>query len=323
MQLATPQSAILSAVIFNALVIVALIPLALRGVRFRPSSSDRLLRRNLLVYGLGGVVVPFVGIFAHRPRRPARPGDRLTAMTSTTPPDKAAPAGRAGLARGAGHRPAAAPPGRRPRSGCCSSSPCCSASSTRRSSGASHACPDCTRTPRARCSAPRRQLLPHRHRPGARRTRPPTPGSTPAPRPRRPTTRSPGLGPADATTSGGSNLGAAAEDLRTAVEERRATIAARDGVDPAAVPPDALTASGSGLDPHISPEYAALQVPRVARVTGPAGGPGPHAGRRRDRPGATLGFLGRAPGERARAQRVPPLGGSADPVGRFRCRMTR
>ncbi|MEJ2884943.1 potassium-transporting ATPase subunit KdpB [Actinomycetospora aeridis] len=62
MQLATPRSAILSAVIFNALVIVALIPLALRGVRFRPSSSDRLLRRNLLVYGLGGVVVPFVGI---------------------------------------------------------------------------------------------------------------------------------------------------------------------------------------------------------------------------------------------------------------------
>ncbi|GAA4749903.1 potassium-transporting ATPase subunit KdpB [Actinomycetospora chibensis] len=64
MQLATPQSAILSAVIFNALVIVALIPLALRGVRFRPASSDRLLRRNLLVYGLGGVVVPFLGIFA-------------------------------------------------------------------------------------------------------------------------------------------------------------------------------------------------------------------------------------------------------------------
>jgi potassium-transporting ATPase ATP-binding subunit len=63
MQLATPESAILSAVVFNALVIVALIPLALRGVRFRPSTSDRLLRRNLLVYGLGGVVVPFVGIF--------------------------------------------------------------------------------------------------------------------------------------------------------------------------------------------------------------------------------------------------------------------
>ena len=62
MQLATPQSAILSAVIFNALVIVALIPLALRGVRYRPTSAAHLLRRNLLIYGLGGVVVPFVGI---------------------------------------------------------------------------------------------------------------------------------------------------------------------------------------------------------------------------------------------------------------------
>ena len=62
MRLATPESAILSAVVFNALVIVALIPLALRGVRFRPSSADRLLRRNLLVYGLGGVLVPFAGI---------------------------------------------------------------------------------------------------------------------------------------------------------------------------------------------------------------------------------------------------------------------
>ncbi|OLT12494.1 potassium-transporting ATPase subunit B [Pseudonocardia sp. CNS-139] len=63
MQLATPQSAILSAVIFNALVIVALIPLALRGVQYRPSSAASLLRRNLWIYGLGGVVTPFIGIF--------------------------------------------------------------------------------------------------------------------------------------------------------------------------------------------------------------------------------------------------------------------
>ncbi len=62
MRLATPRSAILSAVIFNALVIVALIPLALRGVRYRPMSADALLRRNLLVYGLGGLIAPFVGI---------------------------------------------------------------------------------------------------------------------------------------------------------------------------------------------------------------------------------------------------------------------
>jgi K+-transporting ATPase ATPase B chain len=63
MHLATPRSAILSAVIFNALIIVALIPLALRGVRYRPTSATNLLRRNLLIYGLGGVVVPFIGIF--------------------------------------------------------------------------------------------------------------------------------------------------------------------------------------------------------------------------------------------------------------------
>jgi K+-transporting ATPase ATPase B chain len=62
MKLANAQSAILSAVIFNALVIVALIPLALRGVKYRPQSASGLLRFNLLVYGLGGLVVPFVGI---------------------------------------------------------------------------------------------------------------------------------------------------------------------------------------------------------------------------------------------------------------------
>jgi K+-transporting ATPase ATPase B chain len=62
MRLATPTSAILSAVIFNALIIVALIPLALRGVRYRPIGAAALLRRNLLVFGLGGLLVPFVGI---------------------------------------------------------------------------------------------------------------------------------------------------------------------------------------------------------------------------------------------------------------------
>ena len=62
MRLATPQSAILSAVIFNALVIIALIPLALRGVKYRAMSAEALLRRNLWVYGAGGVIVPFLGI---------------------------------------------------------------------------------------------------------------------------------------------------------------------------------------------------------------------------------------------------------------------
>jgi K+-transporting ATPase ATPase B chain len=62
MRLASPSSAILSAVIFNALIIIALIPLALRGVRYRPVGAEALLRRNLLIYGLGGIIVPFVGI---------------------------------------------------------------------------------------------------------------------------------------------------------------------------------------------------------------------------------------------------------------------
>jgi len=63
MNLHSPSSAILSAVIFNALIIVALIPLALRGVRYRPSSARNLLRRNLLIYGIGGIIVPFIGIW--------------------------------------------------------------------------------------------------------------------------------------------------------------------------------------------------------------------------------------------------------------------
>jgi K+-transporting ATPase ATPase B chain len=63
MGLHTPQSAILSAVIFNALIIIALVPLALRGVKYRPSSAASLLRRNLLVYGVGGILVPFPGIW--------------------------------------------------------------------------------------------------------------------------------------------------------------------------------------------------------------------------------------------------------------------
>jgi K+-transporting ATPase ATPase B chain len=62
MRLASPQSAILSAMVFNALIIPALVPLALKGVKFRPLSAEQLLRRNLLVFGFGGVVAPFVGI---------------------------------------------------------------------------------------------------------------------------------------------------------------------------------------------------------------------------------------------------------------------
>jgi K+-transporting ATPase ATPase B chain len=62
MKLATPASAILSAVIFNALIIPALIPLALKGVKYRPVGAASILRRNMLVYGVGGILLPFVGI---------------------------------------------------------------------------------------------------------------------------------------------------------------------------------------------------------------------------------------------------------------------
>jgi K+-transporting ATPase ATPase B chain len=64
MQLSTPQSAILSAVIFNALIIVALIPLALRGVAYRPLGANAVLLINVLFYGVGGVIIPFIGIKA-------------------------------------------------------------------------------------------------------------------------------------------------------------------------------------------------------------------------------------------------------------------
>jgi len=64
LHLHSPQSAITSAIIFNALIIIALIPLSLRGVRYRPASASSLLRRNLWIYGVGGLIIPFVGIKA-------------------------------------------------------------------------------------------------------------------------------------------------------------------------------------------------------------------------------------------------------------------
>ena len=69
--------------IFNALIIVALIPLALRGVGFRAAPASVLLRRNLLIYGLGGIIAPFIGIKADRPRR-LRPASRLGIRSMTT-----------------------------------------------------------------------------------------------------------------------------------------------------------------------------------------------------------------------------------------------
>lgn len=77
-----------------------------------------------------------------------------------------------------------------------------------------------------------------------------------------------GLGPADASTSGASNKGAFDPDLAANIKARKEIVAEREGVPESRVPADAVTASASGLDPDISPAYARLQVPRVARVTG-------------------------------------------------------
>jgi potassium-transporting ATPase KdpC subunit len=78
------------------------------------------------------------------------------------------------------------------------------------------------------------------------------------------------LGPADPSISAASNKGAFDPDLVATIKARKDLIAKREGVDPAQVPADAVTTSASGLDPDISPAYADLQIPRVARVTGPA-----------------------------------------------------
>ncbi|MFC9087098.1 potassium-transporting ATPase subunit KdpC [Nocardiopsis dassonvillei] len=95
----------------------------------------------------------------------------------------------------------------------------------------------------------------------------------------------------DAGASGGSNLGPENPELVAVVEERREAVAAFEGVDPGRVPADALTASASGLDPHISPEYALLQVPRVAEARGLSEGE-LRALVGRSIEGRDLGFLG-------------------------------
>ncbi len=102
---------------------------------------------------------------------------------------------------------------------------------------------------------------------------------------------------------GASNLAATSDELLALVEERRAAVAEEEGVDPAEVPPDAVTASASGLDPHISPEYARLQVERVAAERGmPVDLVRELVDSQAE--GRDLGFLGE-PGERSAAQYRP------------------
>ena len=299
MQLATPQSAILSAVIFNALVIVALIPLALRGVRFRPSSSDRLLRRNLLVYGLGGVVVPFLGILLID----------LVVRSSRGSADRHDQHHRHPTRPVRGRRPRArrrSPAALRRQVG----------AAVRvllvltvllgvvypRRSGASRACPDCTRTP---------GLGPHRggSRPRSSastrcpRTRPRTPGSTPAPRPRRPTTRSPGSAPPTprpraARTSAPPPRTCGRPSRSDARRSPPATASIRPRCPRTRSPP-----RPPGSTRRSAPSTRRSRSPARRPGHGPAGGPGPPlvadatAGR-------TLGFLGEPRVNVPGAQRV-------------------
>ncbi len=150
MRLSTPQSAILSAVIFNALVIIALVPLALRGVRFKAVSAASLLRRNLLIYGLGGIVVPFVGIKLIDRSSPlplpwmnACAGDPTRLRSGATARGRSLrfsmPPGRALRAPHPAQSILASAPtsGRRSRSSCCS--PCCSGWCSRSASSGSAA----------------------------------------------------------------------------------------------------------------------------------------------------------------------------------------
>ena len=96
MHLSSPTNAVLAALIFNALIIPALIPLALRGVRFKPASAVSLLRRNMLVYGVGGVLLPFAGDQADRSCPRGTWGSDMTSATSASYAPPARPRGRAG-----------------------------------------------------------------------------------------------------------------------------------------------------------------------------------------------------------------------------------
>jgi K+-transporting ATPase ATPase C chain len=257
MRLATPESAILSAVIFNALIIIGLIPLALRGVRYKPSSAASMLRRNLGIYGLGGILAPFIGIKVIAtcwcPRSPASASEGGFLMATRTTPAvrQYAAALRAFLALtailGLIYPLAMTGIAQAAFSG---------------NSGGSLV----TRDGQTVGS----DLI------GQAFTRPviadgqpqEDAGGNPVLEPDpvffqgRPSAAGTGYDPLSTSAS---NLGPENEDLIAAITARRARAAELDGVAPEEVAPDALLASGSGIDPHISPAYAQQQVTRVAR----------------------------------------------------------
>ncbi len=250
MKLASPQSAILSAIIFNALIIIALIPLALRGVTYRPVGAASLLRRNLLIYGLGGVIVPFVAIkaidlavSALHPRltrfpSPARGGEgpfrKLAAMLHHLRPalvvglgltvitGLAYPLAMTGLAGAI--FPAKAAGSLIERDGHVVGSSLIGQNFT--GAGYFHGRPSATTAPD------------------------PADASKTVP------------APYNASNSAGSNLGPTSAALADRVKGDLATLHAENPKEP--VPVDLVTTSGSGLDPDISPEAALFQVPRIA-----------------------------------------------------------
>ncbi len=230
MHLASPESAILSAVIFNALIIIALVPLALRGVKTRAASAALLLRRNLLIYGLGGMIVPFVGHqddrhVARCPRRRLREFTMLrelrpalivflllTVLTGLVYPGIVTLIGRVAFPDKV------------------------SGSIIERDGKAVGS----------------RLLGQGFSSPGYFWSRPSATGPQ-------------GY---NGAVSSGSNQGPVNPALENAVRDRVAALHAADPDNKAAVPVDLVTASGSGLDPEISIAAAEYQLARVARVRG-------------------------------------------------------
>ena len=256
MRLASPASAILSAVIFNAIVIVFLIPLALKGVKYRPAPAAELLRRNVLIYGVGGLIVPFIGIklidllLVGGASRLSRPGMH---MNSTLRPALvlflalslvtgiAYPLLVSGVANVA--MPFQAGGSIVQRDGKAVGSLLIGQS----------------------FSDPKHFWS-------------------------RPSATSPG--PNNATNSGGSNQGPSNPALVEAVKGRIDALRAADPDNKAPVPVDLVTASASGLDPEISVAAARYQAGRIARARGIPRRARERARSREHAKGQVLGFLG-------------------------------